>query len=191
MEMSRFAQRRQGSAPMIGPAQQAAARAPPRDAHDAKCANCNQTGHTAQQCGRPKLAMDQRKCHVCDKSGHLARNCPDNKRKANIVHTDQIDEKPARLGVLTLGDLPIQRARLSQRQRRTARADPGTTLSNAFASLAEEDEHEDVPGHTVGVFRGNHSQSLSGQEEAFPPLPPPPTASNEWRRPSAEMPRTC
>ena len=50
--MSRFAQRRQrqmetGARKGQRPIRSAT---PPRDAKDAKCANCNQAGHTAQQC---------------------------------------------------------------------------------------------------------------------------------------------
>ena len=48
---------------------------PPRGAKDAKCANCNQTGHTAQNCSKPKKAISDRLCHTCNKPGHVARRC--------------------------------------------------------------------------------------------------------------------
>ena len=76
----RFAQRRQRQAARRSAANTSTSvlkRTPPRDVRDMKCANCNQQGHTAMQCNRPKVPNDQRKCHTCGKVGHLARACPE------------------------------------------------------------------------------------------------------------------
>ena len=62
--VSRFQRRRAGPAPKkkAGPTPRAAGRAgPPRDVREVKCSNCNQAGHTAQECSRPKLEVSQRK----------------------------------------------------------------------------------------------------------------------------------
>ena len=82
--MSKFQQRRLRQP--TRKQQQTRTAAPPRSAEDSRCANCNQKGHTAQACIRPKVTMDQRRCHVCNKTGHLARACPDkDKAKANMI----------------------------------------------------------------------------------------------------------
>ena len=49
---------------------------PPRGAQDVRCGNCGEKGHTAQQCSKPRIPMEERKCHICGKAGHVARNCP-------------------------------------------------------------------------------------------------------------------
>ena len=155
MVMSRFTQRpqrqtgtgaRQGQRPIH-------IATPSRDAGDAKCANCNQAGHIAQQCTRPKLATDQRRCHTCNKQGHLSRQCPDKDKaaRANVVAQSQgatgtsaAQEKVAFFWVIegdfnggpparwaqrratTFGDLPVQEPRTTQRERREARCSTST-----------------------------------------------------------------
>lgn len=142
--MSRFAQRRQkaGNRKQQSPQAPTRARAPPRDARDIKCANCNQTGHTAQACSRPALPTDQRKCHTCNKTGHLSRNCPENK-KANLV-ASQDGERAAIFMVrdenhtpgrpVTLGEAVIKPTG-SQRDKRQLARDQRTL----------EDLHNDPP----------------------------------------------
>ena len=111
--------------------QQAFVRTPPREARDAKCANCNQTGHTAQVCKQKKLTMGERKCHICDKSGHLARVCPDRdkSKRANMIDEEPLGAQgPQRLGMvqhahkkgLTRGEVLVQKAKLTQRQKKIA-----------------------------------------------------------------------
>ena len=72
--VSRFQRRRAVAAPKRKagpPPKQPDGPGPPRDVRDVKCANCNQTGHTALECSRPKLELNQRKCHKCGKTGHI------------------------------------------------------------------------------------------------------------------------
>ena len=99
--MSRFAQRRQKT-------QRRPGAPPPRDAKEAECANCNQMGHTAQACNRPKLPIDQRKCHICDKTGHIAFKCPDKDKSKKSGRTNMVAEAPevndSYLGVHAMGN---------------------------------------------------------------------------------------
>ena len=130
----------------------------PRDPKDTKCANCNQTGHTAATCTKPKRAMADRLCHVCNKPGRLARRCPDrDKQKPAMVGTEQapqlaiadkpyvvcmVDEegyttvshkKPKPRGV-QLGELPMQSRGASQKERRANRFAPLACLDENVAS---------------------------------------------------------
>ena len=56
---------------------------PPRSAQDVRCGNCGDKGHTAQQCNKPRIPLEERKCHICGKTGHMARNCT--AAKANVA----------------------------------------------------------------------------------------------------------
>ena len=124
---------------------------PPRDAKDVKCGNCGGTGHTAQQCTKPRIPMEERKCHNCGKAGHQARNCPE-KRKANVA-----EEAPAANRVLcmeddegfttvsrrhtpaplTLGDMPVI-AHISQGERRRAATNRFGVLGNGIDESTED-----------------------------------------------------
>ena len=89
--MSKHAQRR-----MRQPTRsQTSSSGPPRDVNDVKCANCNEKGHTAQQCKRPKVESKDRKCHTCGLPGHIAAKCPDKDKrraKANVVENEKRED---------------------------------------------------------------------------------------------------
>lgn len=40
-----------------------------------KCGNCNDVGHNAAPCTKPRLEFKKRLCHKCKKPGHLAKDC--------------------------------------------------------------------------------------------------------------------
>ena len=95
---SRFQRKRFAPAPKRrpSPVQRGANSGPPREIRDAKCANCNQTGHTAQECSRPKVEFSQRKCHKCGKVGHLARNCTEKETApVKVVQSSVTPGRPA------------------------------------------------------------------------------------------------
>ena len=59
---------------------------PPRDIRDTKCANCGGLGHTAPNCKKAKVPLEERRCHNCNQPGHIAAKCPEKgKPKPNVA----------------------------------------------------------------------------------------------------------
>ena len=129
--------------------------APPRDARDVKCAYCNEPGHSALQCTRPKLSLEERRCHVCNKVGHAARRCPDASKPTNesansvgerekeafVIRSDEYgfqSVRPGRCAIsrqgFSLGDMPITNRSGSHRERRAGRYDALSSATTVVTS---------------------------------------------------------
>jgi hypothetical protein len=51
-----------------------------RPREDRRCVNCNEKGHSAADCKKPKVDFKDRKCFECGKPGHTANRCPEARR---------------------------------------------------------------------------------------------------------------
>ena len=120
--------------------------------------------HIAQQCTRLKLTTNQRRCHTCNKPGHLSRQCPDKDKAARanvgaqsqaapvasaaqervaffrVIEDDSNGVPPApgaQRRATTIGDLPVQKPRTTQRERRdeTQHAIPAVSLLGPFERI--------------------------------------------------------
>lgn len=47
-----------------------------------RCFNCNQSGHRAKECTKPK--RDRGSCYECGEQGHVLRNCPRKQKKPTV-----------------------------------------------------------------------------------------------------------
>ena len=65
--------------------QRNAIRAPPRDVADLTCPNCNEKGHTKQDCKKPRIDLTDRKCFICGAPGCIAKTCPKKKAMAKAL----------------------------------------------------------------------------------------------------------
>ena len=152
-------------------AQPKRAATPPRDAKDIKCGNCGLSGHSAQQCTKPRIPMEERKCHVCGKPGHIARNCPDAK-KANVAeqapaasigrvlcmedddgYTTVVRRAQSR--PVTLGDMPVVQ--------RTSQGDRKRSHGNRFGAL--EDERPSISSKETEIRRNSQRPGRSARRE--------------------------
>ena len=155
--MSKHAQRR-----MRQPTRsQTSSSGPPRDVNDVKCANCNEKGHTAQQCKRPKVESKDRKCHTCGLPGHIAAKCPDKDKrraKANVVENEKREES-ARVPLftvrtddecqsptqVTIGDVPVRPAGMHAATAERAEPECLAGASSASLRLSAEARQQTVP----------------------------------------------
>ena len=150
-------------------AQPKRAATPPRDSKDVRCGNCGGVGHTAQQCNKPRIPMEERKCHTCGKPGHLARNCPDNK-KANVAEQEApaagfgrvlcmedddgfttVARRP-QSRPLTFGDMPVIQ-RLPQGDRKRSHGNRFGALDDSSPSVSSKEtetrQNSQRPGRNV------------------------------------------
>ena len=63
-------------------------KSPPRDVADLTCPNCNEKGHTGQDCPKPKVELSKRKCFICGTPGCVAKTCPKKKAAATALTND-------------------------------------------------------------------------------------------------------
>ena len=70
--------------------QKSATKAPPRDVADLTCPNCNEKGHTGQDCKKPKIDMKDRKCFICGKRAALPERA--HKRRLWLRHSLAAEE---------------------------------------------------------------------------------------------------
>jgi len=114
---------------------------------EARCYNCNRTGHMVRKCLQPK--RERVTCYDCGEKGHFSRDCP-RKDKRQVAHVYEDPEEDFRRNVMfEIADSKLPRALCLNTLLDTR--SPVSFLKERFVSAADIELVNDSDYHYHGI----------------------------------------